>query len=442
MIVYANKITQRLQYITDFIGKEICGKPFELTTDAELFNNHSGPKINYSHIRISKEELIIKNCDLLFENSIREQNISCFSINGFSAFFKTQGDYPFDLFAASFYLLTRYEEWLPHTKDMYGRYAHENSLAFKEGFLQLPLINMWMDDLKTVLKEKFPQFKTCDAQFRFLPTYDIDEAFSYKHKGLLRTLAGTIKQMAADSRWQSAKARVEVLSGRSEDPYDSYTWIDLLHKEYSLKPIYFFLVAQRNWKYDKNILPSQPVMQQLIKRHAEIYSVGIHPSWRSGDDETLLAHEIKTLENISDKKITSSRQHYIRFTLPHTFRRLINAGITDDYSMGYGSINGFRASVASSFYWYDLGMELTTKLLLHPFCFMEANSFYEQKFTLQQVAEELEHYYNTLKSVNGTLITIWHNSFLGTDKRFTGWREMYKKFIDDIHSIQGGLSSD
>jgi hypothetical protein len=69
----------------------------------------------------------------------------------------------------------------------------------------------------------------------------------------------------------------------------------------------------------------------------EKYSIGIHPSWASGDNENLLGSEIETLESATGKKITASRQHYIRFTLPHTFRRLIAAGITDDYSMGYGS---------------------------------------------------------------------------------------------------------
>ena len=40
---------------------------------------------------------------------------------------------------------------------MYGRYAHENSLAFKEGFLNQPLINLWLKDFKDALKKKFPK---------------------------------------------------------------------------------------------------------------------------------------------------------------------------------------------------------------------------------------------------------------------------------------------
>ena len=433
MIVYTHKITSRLQYITDFIGKEITGKPFELTDNIETFKNYNGSKINYSNISIGHCQLTIGNCGLLSETGITQQKIECFEINGFKAFFKTNGDYPFDIFAASFYLLSRYEEYLPYKKDMYDRYAYENSLAYKEGFLKLPLVNIWIEDFKKVLKEKFPSFTIHHSPFTFQPTYDIDEAYSYKHKGLIRSVGGALKSVASGD-WSVLNERINVLNGKTKDPFDSFDEMDALHEKYHLKPIYFFLVPTANARYDKNILPSQPAMQQLINRHAEKYDIAIHPSWQSGDDENLLKKEIETLQTITGKKITASRQHYIRFTLPEGYRRLLRHGITDDYSMGYGSINGFRASVASAFYWYDLEKEQPTNLLLHPYCFMEANSFFEQKLSAEQAFEEMLYYYRTVKSVNGTLITLWHNTFLGTAELYSGWGEQYQKFIEIICS--------
>jgi hypothetical protein len=64
---------------------------------------------------------------------------------------------------------------------------------------------------------------------------------------------------------------------------------------------------------------------------------------------------------------------------------------------------------------------------------MDANSFFEQKHTPQQALEEMLHYFSIIKSVNGTMITIWHNTFLGTHKRFAGWREVYEEFIREIY---------
>ncbi len=431
MIVYTNKITPRLQYVADFIGKEITGEAFQLTIDSFVFNDYTGPKINYSDTKINKEELRVKNSSLLFEDSIEEQKITCFEVNGHKAFFRTDGDYPFDIFAAIFYLLSRYEEYLPHPRDIYGRYAHENSLAFKEGFLNLPLVNIWLGDFRKTLKEKFPALAMHSSSFNFVPTYDIDEAFAFKHKGLVKTVGG-IARSIMNREWSMVNERINVLREKSQDPYDAFEWMDKLHERNDLWPMYFFHVATAKGKYDKNISPAHPGMKVLIKQHAEKYPIGIHPSWASGDQESLLNEEIRILEATSGKKINSSRQHYIRFELPQTFRRLIVAGITDDYSMGYGSINGFRASVASSFYWYDLKKEQLTNLLLHPFCFMEANSFFEQKYLPQRAYEEMMHYYNAVKAVNGTLITIWHNSFLGSYKSFTGWRDVYEEFVRQV----------
>ena len=433
MIIFSNTITPRLRYISDFIGKEIIGEPFVITTNAQTFRQYNGPKINYGKEKISDSEFAIQNSELLFENEINEQAIECFEINGYKAFFKTDGDFPFDIFAACFYLLSRYEEYLPHKKDIYGRYAHEDSLAFTENFLQLPLVNIWIEDLKNALRNKFTELIARNSSFTFIPTYDIDEAYAYKHKQWWRTMGGVVKS-AVSGGWSMANERISVLSGKKEDPYDAFEWMDQLNRQFDLRPVYFFLVADKTAGYDKNILPSKKSMQELIRHHSDLYSIGIHPSWQSGDDTEKLKTEILRLGHISGKQIHSSRQHYIRFTLPQTYRQLIDLGIESDFSMGYGSINGFRASVATPFYWYDLEKEDQTKLLVYPFCFMEANSFYEQKFSAEQAFEELKHYYNIVKSVNGTLTIIWHNNFLGTAKMFKGWREIYEQFISMVKS--------
>ncbi len=430
MLIYTPTITSRLRYITDFSGKEIIGTPFELTSDINYYLQYATPKINYSAVRISPGEFWLNPHSLLFESKITDQFIECFEVNGRKAFFKTEGNFPFDIFAASFYLLSRYEEYLPHTKDMYGRYAHENSLAFKEEFLSQPLINLWFKDFKEALKQRFPLLTFDHAAFTFLPTYDIDIAWSYKHKGWLRSLGGSIQSLAR-ANWKGFKERINVLKGKQKDPFDTYGWLNHLHEQYKLKPYYFFLLARRTSRYDKNISPEKKALQELINDHLIRYPIAIHPSWQSGDDFSLLKTEIGILQNMTGNNVLSSRQHYIRFTLPGTFRRLIDTGIQFDFSMGYGSINGFRASIASPFFWYDLEREKQSELTLFPFCYMDANSFYEQKYSAQHALEEMQQYYKSVKSVNGMLIIIWHNHFLGSDKLYTGWKEVYEQFIKE-----------
>lgn len=427
VLIYSHTTSPRLQYTCNFIFKELLGIDFSITVDSEEFKNYKGAKINYSNSEISDSDFNIQNHSLLFESNIKEQSVSCFFVNDYKAFFNTpDSDWPFDIFAAVFYLISRYEEYLPHTKDLYGRYGHENSLAFKEGFLQLPLVNIWVKDFADTLKKKFPDLNIAFPVFNFVPTYDIDIAYTYKYKGFIRNIGSFLKSPSIE--------RIKVLARLQKDPFDTYDWLNKLHQKNNLQPLYFFLVAEKNSQYDKHILPHKNAMWQLAQQHAKKYTLGIHPSWQSGDTHSLLKKEKAYLEEMSEKTIAHSRKHYIRFNLPEGYQRLINSGLTEDYSMGYGSINGFRASVASAFYWYDLSKEEQTDLRIRPFCFMDANSFYEQLYSAAQAYEEMLHYYKVCKDVNGSLITIWHNNFLGEAKEFNGWKEVYEKFITTVGS--------
>lgn len=422
LLIYSHISSPRLQYTCSFIFRELLGIDYKLTIDSEKFRLHEGPKINYSDKKISDGEFYLPNHPILFEQSIRVQQINCFTHQEKKAFFKTEeGDFLFDVLAASFYLITRYEEYLDHVKDNYGRFAHENSLAYQEGFLKIPVVNFWVLQFSKALSAKFPGLPIKSPAFRFVPTYDIDIAYSYKHKGLLRNIGGFLKNPSLN--------RLRVLLGSRNDPFDCYDWLHQLHQQHQLNPIYFFLVAEKTEAFDKNISPQSDSMWKLTQKHAKTYRIGLHPSWQSGDNSSLLIKEKLQLESMCARKITSSRQHYIRFNLPEGYQRLTEAGIKDDYSMGYGTINGFRASVASSFFWYNLEKEKQSDLRIHPFCFMDANSFYEQQQNTQQTQEELTRYIEVCKEAAGTMISIWHNNILGTAKGFEGWRTLYEQFI-------------
>jgi hypothetical protein len=432
VIVYSHTLSPRLQYIIDFLSLYFQ-HPFKLTANEQAYARAQDFKINYSHQRIDNDEVFITPHALLFENEKRNIQVRCFQHNDYTVFFGAPGDLHFDLFAAIFFLLSRYEEYLPHEKDQYGLYAHQNSVAYCEGFLHQPLINIWLEDFRNLLEKKFSGLSLPKNKFSFLPTYDIDIAWAYKNRGFKIHTANVILSLLK-GQWNTAKARIQTAKGTQADPFDAYQWMDELHQKFSLHPIYFFLVASTKGQYDKNTNVRNQEFQQLIKKIAAKYPIGIHPSWYSGDHPSQLIKEKQWLENVSRKEITSSRQHYLRFNLPYTFQRLLKLGIKDEYSMGYGSTNGFRASIASSFFWYDLEKEETTSLLLHPFCFMDANAYYEQKLSAREALDELLAYHNSVKNVNGTMITLWHNNILSTAPEFNGWREAYEKFLEVVCS--------
>lgn len=438
MIIFSHTLTPRLQYVVDFLSSYFQ-IDIKIVCDDEKYLSAADPhKINYSYHRLSKEEVWIHSHVLLFETTVRQVKVECYEQKSllpdhktFKAFFKAEGDTGFDLFAATFYLITRYEEYLPHKKDAFGRFAHEASLAFHEGFLHLPLVNIWLENFKLLLKKKYPDLKLTSPLFRFLPTYDIDIAWSYKNKGVWRN-TGALLKLFFTLRWGKMSERIKVLRGKKSDPYDAYEWMDTLHQQYSLKPIYFFLVAQDSGKFDKNIDVNNPDFRLLVHHLASKYKAGLHPSYASNDHPTLLPKEKNILEQIIDQPVQISRQHFIKVEMPATYRRLIALGITEDYSMGYGNSNGFRASIATPFYWFDLKNELATPLMIYPYCYMEATSYHESNATAEEALNEMRHYYNAVKNVGGLLITIWHNNFLGTDTSYEGWREVYAQFIAEV----------
>ncbi len=430
VLLYTHTLSPRLEYILGFFTRELFDEPFSITADETVFKNADAYRINYSGHAFTENEFFIKAKDLLFETGIDKQETSCIEVNYYKAFFQTSGDFPFDIFAAAFYLLTRYEEYLPHELDEHGRFSYKSSLAYREDFLSQPLVDIWVENFRKALLRKFPSMLLRRRSFKCILTYDIDIAYAYRHKGLIGNASGFAKSIV-QGEWSSVSNRWKVLRGKMKDPYDCYEWLDALHLYCRLKPYYFFLVAGRQNHYDRNIPTFIKAYRQLIEYYSRMYKVGIHPSWRSNENFSILKEEIQWLSVVTESEIELSRQHYIKMSFPETYRRLIKAGIRKDFSMGYGTVNGFRASVSTPFPWYDLESDKPTSLIIHPFCFMDANCFFELRHTPEQAYAELMEYYIKLKACNGTMISVWHNNILGTLPGMEGWRKMFEVFMKD-----------
>lgn len=426
MLVYTPTITSRIEYIFQYL-KEITGLSFELTESATRYSNTSDPKINYSSQKITEKDYQIIPCGLLLEKGIRNVEIEINHSGAIPFFFETPGTFQFDLPAAIFYLISRYEEYLHFKPDMYNRYPHENSLASKENFLNRPLVDEWINMWGKDLQAFFPSIHLAPYSFRFVATYDIDIAWSYKNKGWIRNLGGIIKKP------NSLLHRIKVLTGKAKDPFDCYEAIYQLHNGKESDTSYFFLVAKQRSSLDKNIDPDNTELQQLIQTTKSKGQIGLHPSDYSHKSIEVLVDEKKKLEEIINQPITISRQHYLKFSLPQTYRSLIASGITDDYSMGYGTVNGFRASTSRSFLWYDLKNESATSLRIHSLVWMDANAFYESKFSPEEALIELEGFYKQVRDLGGTFIIVSHNHLLGEKSEWAGWPNLYFNWCKKVY---------
>ncbi|OWY21720.1 hypothetical protein C7N43_36735 [Sphingobacteriales bacterium UPWRP_1] len=428
VLVYTSRITNRLRYIFEHIFKNLLGVNMSITTNKEEFLQYSGAKLNYSSRRF-EDELFFYAAPLLFERGIKYQHIKIEEYQNTKIFYigKNNSHLPFDPFAASFYLISRYEEYLPNEKDQFGRYQAQNSLAFKNNFLDQPVIDIWVNMLYRILNQLYPDLTFAKRKYRFVPTYDIDLAFAYKHKGILRNIGG----LAFDAfrlKWDLVTERLKVLAGLKPDPYDTFDWLFALHTRYDLRPIYFFLLGEYG-PYDKNISITSIAYQELIQSTADWYEVGIHPSYASNDNNRKFAEELLILSKLLKKEVRKNRQHFIKLQMPETYQNLIELDIQDDYTMGYASLPGFRAGTASSFYFYDLSLEIKTTLRVFPFAVMDVTLHNYLKLSPQAALQTLKTLIDRVRAVDGVFIPLWHNHSLSNTHGWEEWRDVYESML-------------
>jgi Txe/YoeB family toxin of Txe-Axe toxin-antitoxin module len=305
---------------------------------------------------------------------------------------------------------------------MYERFQAENSLAYKHKFLQKPVVNIWVKLLLEKIMQKYPDLKVDVPVYKYISTIDIDNAFYYIEKGFVRSLAGLFQSVFCfDKR---LKERISVLLGKQKDPYDTYAYQLDLQKKYELEVVYFCLLGEYGLN-DKNISFTKRRFQLLIKHLSDYASIGMHPSYGSNSNDERLSKEINRLEGITKREVFKSRQHFLKLTLPGTYNSLIDQGITEDYTMGFASALGFRASICTPFSFYDLDTELTLPIKIFPFSVMDSTLLYYLKLSPQQSLKQIIELIQEVKNVGGTFISLWHNDTFSNYKQWKGWQNLY-----------------
>ena len=429
ILVLARKKTNRLQYILQLLLDDLAGVKFQITTSQEEYLAYEGGRFTYG---IPLEgELYFAATTLLFESGISVKKVNYTEFDGVPAIFpvyEPASAFGFDVFAASFYLVSRYEEYLPHIKDVHGRFLASGSDAFRFGFLQKPVVNIWSLLLLDKLRSAFPQLVFRLPRYQFLPTIDIDTAFAYKHKGITRTIGGFVNSLRRQS-YSEIKDRLNTLLNRQKDPFDTFSYLFEIQQKYKLHFLYFILMADYGLK-DKNIPVNNRKFLQLIRRLADYSEIGIHPSYASSDKPSLIGIEIKRLSKVLHSEIQKSRQHFLRLEFPGTYRNLLNLDITDDYTMGYAEEPGFRASICSPFYFYDLDLDVPTHLRIHPFTIMDGTMQEYKKLSPEQSIELLYSLVSEIRKVNGVFIPLWHNQTLNDSNEWKGWLTVFEKMME------------
>jgi len=428
LLVYSYRITPRIRYIFKHILTRTLLIPVSFTSKVEDFVAHNGLKLSYTKTALGSE-FFIKSNDLLFEQGVNDLEINVQKWDDVPCFFATNinSSLPFDIFAASFYLITRYEEYLPHVKDSHGRFTAEQSLAFKYKFLEKPVIDIWSYKFLLLLKERFPDYTYKTRKYNYISTIDIDNAYAYKHKSFIRGFGGFFMDIFR-FKLRDVWNRTAVNLNLKKDPFNTFNELLSFKKEFNIKTIFFFSIGDYT-TFDTNVSASKNKYKLLIKNVQDYALVGLHPSYFTMNNASMLKKEKGRLENITNTTIKKSRQHYLRFNLPETYQQLIDLEIDEEYSMGYASNVGFRASTCTPFYFYDLDFEIQTPLKVFPFALMDTTLNDYLKLTPKQSLGKIRDLRNEIKAVNGTFITLFHNESLSDYLRWKGWKRLYESML-------------
>ncbi len=424
ILILCREASPRLEYVSEFIFRDVLQSSVSLISLEDLPEG-TGNIINYSEKK-STSAFHVKPYGLLEESGTVPKDIRLFHHEGVPYLFPVENsDTSFDPFSAIFYLISRYEEYLPYEGDHYGRYQAKDSIAGKENFLKIPVVDMWIRELARELMSFYPGLKFPEPRSAFIPTIDIDNPWAFLHKSFYRKIGGVAKDIMSIN-YDKLNYRLSVLGMRRKDPFDSYEYIQRVHSG-NLK--IFYLLGNRS-RHDNKISYRNPAWREMVKKLSGNFEAGIHPSWYSNKNLTIVKEEKIALEQITGREILISRQHFLKSEFPMTYRNLLSTGIKEDYSMGYAETPGFRAGTSYPFRFYDLNKEQVTDLRIFPFMVMDRTLKDYLHSEPGEAKEIISGLIETMKKFGGNFISVWHNESLGTAGEWQDWREVYDYLLE------------
>ncbi|HLO57343.1 MAG TPA: polysaccharide deacetylase family protein [Bacteroidales bacterium] len=426
--IKSSQVSPRFRYVLSYLSEQL-GIDFTINSDSDRTLYYSPKTI--------EDSVCIYDSGLLREKSISKRLIPVSAEPGNVQLFPSPSgfDFPLDIFSAIFYMLSRYEEYLPFEPDPYGRFEVSQGLAGRHGFAEEPVVDRWIKMFRTALVRWFPSIKVPERKFGFVSTIDVDSPWAYLHKGFLRNTAGILRSLTLMD-WAEVSNRFSVITGRKKDPYDVYDYINRVEEKNGIRSAYFFLSGDYGG-YDVNAAFRKTEFSELVTKIRAHNQVGIHPSYRSNINFNILKSEFKQFGAILRTEPELSRQHFLMLKLPDTYDRLVESGITHDYSMGYASTPGFRAGTSRPFKFYNLKKETETGLVVHPFVVMDVTLQQYLKLDPLQATRKIKQLIQKTAAVNGLFTWLWHNESLSEHGIWKGWRKVFEEMVGECKSVTG-----
>lgn len=423
ILIYTHQPTSRVRYIFQHFFKSYTYHSVSFTDTLDTFIAHSGPKMSYTFQPLGNE-FFIQAHPFLFQQGLEQIEIEIEYWEDCPAFFKcTEPSHlPFDIFAASFYMLSRYEEYLPHIKDKWGRFVGKQSLAGKNNFLEIPVVDIWMERFFSSFNSFFKEIEIKKSNFQFQTVMEVPEAYAYLCKSILRSAVELFLDFFR-FRFSAIFDRFSVLFGFQKDPFEVFDeWI-FLHRKLQLSTTLLFLMSNPS-EMDRNISIFNTRFKQKIKSISDYVRVSLLASFQSIKNHAEILIEQQRLQQLTHKPTNDIRQHFGVIQFPDSFREFAAKGFQRDFSLHFYDCIGFRAGTITPFYFYDIGQEQKTPLELIPIGIY--HKVLSAQFSIRKARRCLEANIALHKRLGIPFTLLVSNSFMDNRKP---WNAMITKCI-------------
>lgn len=427
LLIYTQKLTPRISYIFKHICLRILNIEVGFTSVIEEFIAHHGPKLSYGKKPMGNE-LFFQSHGLLEQQGIEATDVTVKKWGETFGFFavSSSSSLPFDIFSASFYMITRYEEYLPHVKDELGRFMASESLAYKEGFLHQPIVDIWAYMFKEKLLATFPSMHFPKKKIVIHPVIEAAQTFAYKQKGLFRTVVGYVDNFF-HAKFRNIILRTQVILGLKRDPLDTFKWMVNKATRSNFDLTIFFLLGNA-LSFNESMNTHRQKFKMLIKYVSDYKEVGLIFSFNSLGDYKELKDEKHRIQEITNRSLNSSINAEFLVNLPDTYRYLVELEVERDFTMVFRDTVGFRAGTCTPFLFYDLDYEIKTPLIIHPSA-MTTLAF--KKKYVSDIEKTVSNMLKAVDEVNGTFTMIFSNKDFSTVDNQKIWRNIFSEKLQE-----------
>jgi len=413
IIIFSPLLTPRIKYIFNFIFSAILKAEVEFTGNSNYFLQSEKVRISYADKPLT-DELFFKNTAVLLSYKVEEFKLKTVPFGDYLAPFPVEGSsLPFDVFAASFFILSRYEEYL-HKNKSEAHFTAKDSLQYKWKILERPVIDEWALLLKNMIKKKYPSFKFHEKKFQHQPTInftlkpDIPTGFFSKTKFIFTSVF--------DKQQQFLSSVFDELTGLGVNPEQTINELNSIGVE--SQPIYFINFPEDN----KDRLRFENSALFLKEKPIGL----LRPCTTDKEKSTTLKTDLLKLGKIQNSRINFRSQQIGLLKLPTCYLHLLSAGITSDYSMGYSDKVGFRAGTCTPFNWYDLQLEKVTPIEVKSYSISDTAIHY---LSVNDATKTIKEFIDVVKLVDGHFYSSWQLKNLSENVKFKKWKAVFEEMI-------------